>query len=297
MLCKKNGGLIGALIGIMVALMVANKSHADQFQGMEVTRSGQGAAIVFIPGLNSAAQVFSDTCASLSAHHSCYLVQLPGFAGLPPQLDPQQDFLTSMSTRIEAYLRAQKLKHVTLIGHSLGGTLSLMIAQHAPELVEKLVIVDALPYYPAIQNPALTVELMRPQAEQMRTQMTSQSDEDFHRNALASLGSMSNNAARLPLLTQWMNASDRHTTTAAMYSMMVNDLRQTIGSIKAPTLVLGAWAAYKNFGATKESTKAVFTGQYAALKHVDIRLSDTGFHFLMWDDANWLQQQIKDFIK
>ncbi len=147
MLCKKNGGLIATIIGIMVAIMVANKSHAEQFQGLEITRSGQGPAIVFIPGLNSAAQVFSDTCASLSAKHRCHLVQLPGFAGLPPRLDPQDDFLTSMSSRIEAYLRAQKLKHVTLVGHSMGGTLSLMIAQHAPELVEKLVIVDALPYY------------------------------------------------------------------------------------------------------------------------------------------------------
>lgn len=127
--------------------MVANKSHAEQFQGLEITRSGQGPTIVFIPGLNSAAQVFSDTCASLSAKHRRHLVQLPSFAGLPPKLDPQDDFLTSMSSRIEAYLRAQKLKHVTLVGHSLGGTLSLMIAQHAPDLVEKLVIVDALPYY------------------------------------------------------------------------------------------------------------------------------------------------------
>jgi pimeloyl-ACP methyl ester carboxylesterase len=172
-----------------------------------------------------------------------------------------------------------------------------MIAQHAPELVEKLVIVDALPYYPAIQNPALTAELMRPQAEQIRAQMTNQTDDDFYRNAAASLGSMSNNPARLPTLTEWMKTSDRHTTAAAMYSMMVNDLRQSLGNIKAPTLVLGAWAAYKNFGATKDSTQAVFAGQYAALKQVDIRLSDTGFHFLMWDDASWLQQQISDFIK
>jgi pimeloyl-ACP methyl ester carboxylesterase len=296
MLCKKNGGYIAIIIGVLVACFVANKSHAETFEGLDVKTEGKGAAVIFIPGLNSAASVFSETCAALKLNHQCHLVQLPGFAGLAPLAVADADFLVSMRDKIEHYLHTKKLKKVTLIGHSLGGTLSLMIAQHAPDLIANIVIMDALPFYSAIQNQAATAELMKPQAEQMRTMMLSQTREDYLKFGAQNLMGMSNNSQRISLLTDWLKTSDSSTTANAMYSMMVTDLRTTITDIKAPTLVLGSWAAYKAYGATKESTKAIFTAQYAQLKNVDIRMSETGYHFLMWDDANWVNQQINEFL-
>jgi len=296
MLCKKNGGYIAIIIGVLVAISVANKSQADSFEGLDVKVESKGAAVVFIPGLNSAANVFNETCAAIKKNHQCHLIQLPGFAGQAPIALQDKDFLVTMRDKIENYLKAKKLKQVTLVGHSLGGTLSLMIGQHAPELVTKIIIIDALPFYSAIQNPSATAELMKPQAEQMRAAMMNQSTEDYLKYGAQNLTGMSNNPAHAPLLVEWLKTSDRATTSAAMYSMMITDLRKPIASIKAPTLVLGAWAAYKNYGATQESTKAIFSAQYAELKQVDIRMSETGYHFLMWDDAEWINKQINDFL-
>ena len=56
-------------------------------------------------------------------------------------------------------------------------------------------------------------------------------------------------------------------------------------SIKVPVTVLGAWAAYKPMGATLESTRAIYEGQYKALPQVKIRMSENGYHFLPWDDT------------
>lgn len=296
MFCKKNGGYIAIIIGVFVACFVANKSHAETFEGLDIKTDGKGAAVVFIPGLNSSSSVFNETCAAIKSNHQCHLLQLPGFAGLTPLPANDQDFLTNMRDRIEHYLQTKKMKNVTLVGHSLGGTLSLMIAQHSPDLVSKLVIVDSLPFYSAIQNPAATAELMKPQADQMRAMMLNQPLEDYLKYGAQNLTSMSNNPARMNTLIEWFKSSDRTTTTAAMYSMMITDLRKSIANIKAPTVVLGAWAAYKNFGATKESTKAIFTSQYAELKNIDIRLSEAGYHFLMWDDAAWVNQQILEVL-
>nr|WP_231109289.1 hypothetical protein [Stenotrophomonas maltophilia] len=72
---------------------------------------------------------------------------------------------------------------------------------------------------------------------------------------------------------------------------MTTDLRASIASISAPTLVLGSWAGYQPMGATEESTRAVFRTQYAELQGVQIAMSAQGFHFLMWDDPRWLQGQ------
>jgi pimeloyl-ACP methyl ester carboxylesterase len=296
MFCKKNGGHIAIVIGVLVAIFVANKSHAEMFEGLDIHLEGKGDAVIFIPGLNSGASVFEETCTVIKANHQCHLMGLPGFAGNPARSANEKDFLVDMRDRIEHYLHTKKLKNVTLIGHSLGGTLSLMIGQHAPSLIAQIVIIDALPFYSAIQNPMATAESMQPQAEQMRRMMLTQPIEDYLKYGAQNLMNMSNNPERIPQLTDWLKTSDRATTTAAMYSMMLTDLRKSIATIKAPTLVLGSWAAYKAYGATQESTKAIFTAQYADLKQVDIHMSEAGYHFLMWDDANWVNQQIGDVL-
>lgn len=296
MFCKKNGGYIAIIIGVFVAIFVANNSHADTFEGLAIKTDGKGAAVIFIPGLNSGSDVFTDACNAIKSQHQCHLIQLPGFAGVPALPNKDADFLTTNRDRIEQYLRSKKLSKVTLVGHSLGGTLSLMIAQHAPDLVSKLVIIDALPYYAAIQNAAATPENMKPQADQMRANMLNQTTEDYIKYGSQNLVGMSNKPERINTLIEWLKTSDRQATTAAMYSMMLTDLRQSIAAIKAPTVVLGAWAAYKNFGATQESTKLIFSTQYAALKQVDIRMSETGYHFLMWDDSEWVIKNIAEVL-
>jgi pimeloyl-ACP methyl ester carboxylesterase len=297
MLCKKNGGLIAVMIAILVCMISANQSHGAAIKtSLSVETNGTGPALVFIPGLNSGKETFRATCDHFQKNYQCHLLQLPGFAGHPAKPGLQQEFLIAMRDEILAYINTHKLKKLTLVGHSLGGTLSLMLTLKAPELVDKLVIVDALPFYPAIQNPALTAELMRPQAEQMRTMMYNQTQADYEKNAAANMQGMSNNPARLPLLIEWSKHSDRATTTQAMVALMTTDLRSDIATIKQPTLVLGAWAAYKAYGSTKDSTAGIFQLQYAKLKNVDIRLSDTGYHFLTWDDGDWVNQQISEFL-
>lgn len=293
--CGHNkGGLIAVMIAIFVCIM-SQQSKAEEFAGIEITAKGTGPAVIFIPGLNSAEDTFTDTCESLAKNHRCFLLHLPGFAGQQP-MNLQQGFLIPVKDNIVAMIKKKKLSNVTLVGHSLGGLLSLMITLDSPELINKIVIVDSLPFFPAIQNPALTVEIAKPQAEQMRTQMTAPSDEDYIKNAAFSVQGMSNQASRQAMLIQWSQTSDRATTTQAMYELMTTDLRASIAAINKPVMVLGAWAAYKPYGSTQESTKAIYTTQYAQLKNVDIRMSETGFHFLTWDDNEWVNQQIQQFL-
>ncbi len=302
MLCKKNGGLIVIFIAVLVSLSSANQSYGETISSnntknaLSVETKGNGPAVIFIPGLNSGKETFRATCDYIQKNYQCHLLQLPGFAGHPAIPGLQQDFLVAMRDNVLAYINTHKLHKVTLVGHSLGGTLSLMLALKAPDLVDRLVIVDALPFYPAIQNPALTAELMRPQAEQMRAMMNNQSQADYEKNAVANMQGMSNNPAHMPLLIEWSKSSDRTTTTQAMVALITTDLRDDIAAIKQPTLVLGAWAAYKAYGSTKDSTESIYKLQYEKLKNVDIRMSATGYHFLTWDDGDWVNRQINEFL-
>ena len=76
---------------------------------------------------------------------------------------------------IDAYLVEQKLTPATVIGHSMGGTMTLYLAEHHPEHLKKALMVDSLPFLGGMQgrpNPGGDlVESVRPIAAQMRDAM------------------------------------------------------------------------------------------------------------------------------
>jgi len=277
----------------------AHAATPASFQGLKVEVVGKGRPVLMIPGLNSAGETWSETCAALQADRvQCHIVTLPGFAGLPAVADASKDaWLASMRDRLLAYVESRKLREPVVMGHSLGGFLALQMAIEKPGAFERLVVVDSLAYLGAVQNPAATVESVKPMAEAMRARMRAQDDASYRAGVSATLKGLVHDPARVETLTAWGNASDRTVTSEAMYEMMTIDLRGELGRIRAPTLVLGAWAAYAPYGATKESTAAIYRAQYAGLPGVRIEMSEGGYHFLMWDDPQWLQAQVRGFLR
>ncbi len=287
------GSLVLALV--LAVLLGATPSEATAQSSIGITQKGKGPVIVFIAGLNSDSRTFTGTCDALAATHTCMLLDLPGFAGKRP-VDVSKGFLVPMRDEVIRELRRRGISRAVLVGHSLGGVLGMMISLEAPELIERMVLIDSLPFYAAIQNPAMTVAQAKPMAAGMRALMTAQPDELYFRAAEQQTAGMVRSPERHPLLKEWARTSDRSTTTTAMTDMLVTDLRGEIARLKQPLLVLGAWAAYEQYGSTMESTRAIFATQYAAAPSVDIRLSARGYHFLTWDDGDWVVAQIRQFL-
>lgn len=281
--------------GFMTGWLGQAQAAPERFQDLSVEVVGEGRPVLMIPGLNSAADTWRDTCESLQAERvQCHLVQLPGFAGAPA-VDGDA-FLAPMRDRLLAYVRAKRLARPAVVGHSLGGVLALQMAIAEPQAVGPLVIVDSLPYMAAVRDPAMTPERMRPMAEGMRQQMRGLDDAAYAKGAEAALPGMTLDARRVETLRAWGRASDRRTTSQAMYDMMVTDLRPALGAVRAPTRVLGSWAAYRPYGSTKESTAAIFRDQFAKLEGVRVEMSEGGYHFLMWDDPSWVLSNIRDVL-
>jgi len=281
-------------LGSFTASAATADAQVSTYRGLSVEVIGSGQPLIMIPGLNSGADTWRETCAALQPEVQCHLLQLPGFAG---QAAIASDaFLDAMRERVLAYVDEHKLTSPVVIGHSLGGLLALKMALQSPHTFSRMIIVDSLPFFPAAQNPAATVASVTPMAEGMRQGMLAADDESFFRNTEA-LAGMSRSPERVKTLAEWGRRSDRATTTQAMYELMTTDLRAQLNNIQTPTLVLGAWAAYAPYGATRESTEAIFRSQYAALAGVRIAMSDSGYHFLMWDDPQWLQAQVRAFLQ
>lgn len=289
---------------MLFALMMTTQSwnslaqETVEYQDLTVTVRGSAAGpdIIFIPGLTSHWTTFEDVCAALEYNYHCHLVQLPGFAGYEPMQNLEEGFLRPLRDQLLDYLETLP-EPVTLVGHSLGGTMAMDVAAMQPELTSRLVLVDALPFLPVVQNPAATSELMQPIAAQVRSAILSQSRAQFGSRVPMNIMGLTRNEEYNEVLLEWGLATDQATMAHAMYDMQTLDLRPALDQIEAPTLILGAWAAYEAYGATEASTRATFELSYRQLSDKSIHMSETGYHFLMWDDPEWLIAHLQRFLE
>lgn len=222
----------------------------------------------------------------------CHIVQLPGFAGAPAVA--AEPFLPAMRDRLLAYLDDRGLDQPVVMGHSLGGALALEMAAEKPGRIGRLVIVDALPFIGGLRG--MTPEVARGMAAGMRQQMLGGSAAQWEAGVRQSAPGMTRNPANAERIVAWGLASDRATTAQAMSELWGEDLRPLLPRITAPTLVLGSWAAYERMGSTLDSTRSIFESQYAGLNGAKVAMSQRGYHFLMWDDADWLVGEVKGFL-
>lgn len=268
-----------------------------QHPGLNVRVEGKGQPIVMIPGLTCSGDVWDSTVEAMGKGYEYHIITLPGFAGNAPIPNHEDKYLEKMRDEVIAYIDKQKLEKPIVIGHSLGGFLALNIAIKKPELTSKLVIVDALPFMTAIQMPTMTAESAKGFAGSMKHQIVnaaSQPIENRKAYQRTMLRSMIIDSTQIELATQWSIDSDQETVGQAMYEMYTTDIRPELGKINVPVLVLGAYIAYKDYGATRASVMKSYTEQYANLNGATIDLTDKGNHFIMWDDPefflNWLEK-------
>ena len=96
-------------------------------------------------------------------------------------------------------------------------------------------------------------------------------------------------------IVAWGLASDRTAVADAMAELWATDLRDDVAKIKVPTLVFGSWIAYKQY-TDHARTEANLRSQYAKLAGVEIQVTDTAHHFIMWDDPNWMFGHLDRFL-
>lgn len=282
-----------ALVYAAAPAVAADSTPASVHPAFKVEVTGKGAPVILIPGLASSGEVWDGTVARYCGNRQCHVVTLAGFAGVPAIEGP---LLPAVEQQLSDYIAANKFDHPIVIGHSLGGFVGMKLAADHPDQVGRLVIVDTLPALGAVQNPDITDAQLKDKAEGMRTSMRSQPVDQYRAGQVYTLRTMITKQEDIDRALSWGKRSDRATVINAMADMMGEDLRQQISRIQAPTLVLGAWYAYKDFG-TKPMFEQMYKNQYQQLPNVKVELADTARHFIMYDDPAWMYDRIDNFLK
>ncbi len=101
--------------------------------------AGEGEPIVLVHGLSGSTRWWFRNVPAIAERHRVYLVDLPGFGTMRSLR--RRFVLAETATWLSEWLEAVGLERVHLVGHSMGGYVSVRLAASRPELVRRLVLI------------------------------------------------------------------------------------------------------------------------------------------------------------
>ena len=251
---------------------------------IDVKVTGHGLPVVFIPGLATPGSIWDDTVAHFQTSHTCYVVTIAGFGGLPP-VAKREHLLADVRDAIIDYLHGRNIKQAVIVGHSLGGVLALEIGIKAPDLPGGLVIVDSLPFLAALMGPGVdTAADAQAMAAPVGAALSAQKPAEFADGQKRFIDGMVTDPAKAAALAAQTGRSDPATTGQAMAELMSRDLRTELTAIKCPVLVLGALADKTGGNMKAADVEAAYRTQYANLPQAKFMFFGQARHFIMVDD-------------
>ena len=258
----------------------------DSTSSFNFVKKGSGRQnVILFAGLGTSTKVWDETIAVLSKTKTCYAVSFSGFAGSKAQGDPN---LMLWENDIVKFIKDKKIKKPILIGHSMGGTLALQIAANHPDIISKLVVVDAFPSPAALYNPRFKSQ-KNIACTPIINQFAGMDESQLYNFQKTNISQMVTDKTRLETILDWFVKSDRKTFGKIYCELLNTDLREKLSVIKCPTLILLQPAL--------KSKEAEIKAQYASLKNADIRYAERGLHFIMYDDWEWFINSLQSFLK
>lgn len=256
---------------------------------------GKGPDLVFIPGLASSRETWKATTERLRGRYRLHLVQVAGYSGEPSGANKEGEVVVPVAEAIDAYIVSHRLAPATLIGHSLGGTMSLYLAEHHPEHLKKVLLVDALPLYATVilRGQDLPAEQRHAIAARISQSMATVSDADYAKSLDPQLASYASSQADKDKIKGWTLSSDRSVVGRSIAEDFDLDLRPGLADLKVPvTLLYPDYKAQQVAGVDNR-----YRGAYAPAKTMTIKRIDQSMHFIMLDQPDAFAQALDEFLK
>jgi pimeloyl-ACP methyl ester carboxylesterase len=141
---------------------------------ISVETRGGGPDVILIPGLTGDREVWKGVAQTLDDRYRLHLVQVNGFAGVPAGANAEGTVSDPVAEEIARYIREANLQRPAVVGHSMGGTIGMMLAARHADRISRLMVVDMVTFMGDLFGPAgSTPEGLRKIADQSRSNILS----------------------------------------------------------------------------------------------------------------------------
>ncbi len=287
--------VMAGAVALLTALS-ANSVFAAPFvsERISVSTQGSGPDVVLIPGLNSSPRAWSSTVAALPGYRY-HLVHVAGFAGQTAGANKEGTVAAPAAEEIARYIKESRLTQPAVIGHSMGGTIGLMLASRHPGALSRLMVVDMVPYLGTLfAGPAAEPARVEALANQITAGMRAATPEQRSMQTNATIAGMVNNEALRGDAVKDSMASDPDVSVRAYRELIVTNLIPELEKITVPVTVL--YVQPKSVPVTPEQFDAGYKSAYAPLRQVTLKRIPDSAHFIMWDQPQRFQTEVKAFL-
>ncbi|HET7814367.1 MAG TPA: alpha/beta fold hydrolase [Candidatus Baltobacteraceae bacterium] len=250
---------------------------------VRVDRFGNGKdAVVFIPGLTCGPWEFAREIALLQKDRTVYALTLPGFDG---RAAASGQLFQTASADIWKFLDAQHVARPVLIGHSLGGTMALLMATQHPERLRGVIAIDGLPVFPGAEDK--TPAQRTAAGEQMRAMMGNAATPaafEFVEKSYV-LPYLVTDPADAAAMAKLVAKSDPKASGDWMAQDYAQDLRPALAGANVPVLEIAPYdpgVDSKSF-ASAAAKQAYYAGLLAKAPHAKVEMVSGSRHFVMYD--------------
>lgn len=275
--------------GCALALSLLAPAFSAEVGALQVeTLGGKGPAVILIPGLSSGAWVWRDTAPRLAKSHRVYLLTLPGFDGRAPRAGVTFE---SLQADLLALIEKEKLRKPVLVGHSLGGSLSLAFATAYSDRIAGVVAVDGLPVFPGTEN----APDRKAVADGTRAQFAGQTREQFAARQqwyMRTIGVISEPLAME--LAALAARSDQDASGDFAAQVMALDLRPKLSSIRVPVVEISPFHEpdFARIGIDEARKTEYYRSLLAGIERLEVVSIAPARHFVMFDQPEKFAQAL-----
>ncbi len=272
------------LLASLALGLAATPAAAGAPQRWEPTRfsvevRGQGPDVILIPGLTAGRGVWSGTVAAVPGYRY-HLVNVAGFSGAPAGGNRQGPVVSPLADEIARYIAERGLVRPAIVGHSMGGTLAMMVATRRPNLIGRIMVVDMLPQPVGLFGG--TASSWGPLADGFRNMISNTGGQRLFANLM--------NAFSPP--NSMNRRSDADVVGRAMHELVATDLTPQLPRIRVPMTVV--------YASPDPQARAAFDAQfaraYAPARGARLIRIDGSGHMVMLDQPARFQATLRRFL-
>ncbi len=273
-------------VKITLLLVCALSISFAQTPAIKYQVVGKGTPILFLPGFASPGSIWDETIANLDGNYESHKISYAGFNGIKPIDTP---WYSKIKEALILYVKSNNLENVQIIGHSMGGNLAIELAAALPSKVKSLLLVESIPCMREVMMPGVSSENIQYDSP-YNNQLLIMDSSQFKNMASGMASYMTTKKDKIEKVSQWLIETDRKTYVYGYTDLLKLDLRETLKTVKANTLILGA--TFPDAAVAKTN----YQNQYSNLADKQIEMVVDSKHFIMFDQPEWFYEKTNSFL-